>query len=157
LFLLSNISHYLQGLTSSMYMEPNYGAVAFYLFVLIADCALVFVNVYFLALFSDLESDQINPIDMCKHLNLFILPEMIVHSLLLVFLLFQGSFVLFAVNIPLFAWNMYRIQSKKYKLDATQIFRDQPTEQKILFVKLGFYMICFCLYLFYLIRATLGQ
>eukprot|EP01118_Nematostelium_gracile_P019155 TRINITY_DN876_c0_g1_i1.p1 TRINITY_DN876_c0_g1~~TRINITY_DN876_c0_g1_i1.p1 ORF type:complete len:139 (-),score=12.95 TRINITY_DN876_c0_g1_i1:18-434(-) len=138
-------------------MDPDYGSVVFYLFALIADCALVFINVYFLALFSDLESDQINPIDMCKHLNLFILPEMVLHSVVEVLFLLHGSFVLFFVNLPLTIWNAYRIQGKKYKLDATQIYRDQPTEQKILFVKLGFYMICFCLYLFYLIRATLGD
>lgn len=138
-------------------MEPDYGGVVFYLFALIADCALVFINVYFLALFSDLESDQINPIDMCKHLNLFILPEMGLHFFLEVLLLIRGSFILLLVNLPLVAWNIYRIQAQRYKLDATQIFRDQPTEQKILFVKLGFYMICFCLYLFYLIRATLGN
>jgi len=104
-----------------------------------------------------LESDQINPIDMCKHLNLFILPEMILHFFLVILFLIQGSFVLLLVNLPLLAWNIYRVQIKKYKLDATQIFRDQPTEQKILFVKLGFFMVCFCLYLFYLIRSTLGN
>jgi len=138
-------------------MEPDYGGIAFYLFALIADCALVFVNVYFLALFSDLESDQINPIDMCKHLNLFILPEMGLQLFLVVLFLIQGSYILFLVNLPLVIWNIYRVQGQKYKLDATQIFRDQSTEQKILFVKLGFYMVCFCLYLFYLIRSTLGN
>ncbi len=89
-------------------MEPDYGAIAFYLFVLIADCALVFFNVYFLALFSDLESDQINPIDMCKHLNLFILPEMVLHFFVEVLLLLQGSFILLLINLPLVAWNVYR-------------------------------------------------
>lgn len=76
--------------------------------MLVADCGLVFANVYFLALFSDLESDQINPIDMCKHLNLFILPEVIAHAFLTVLLLLKGAWIPLLVNLPLVAWNVYR-------------------------------------------------
>lgn len=95
-------------------------------------------------------------VDLCKQVNTFIIPEMIGHSVLTLILLFTGSWWLFLLNLPLIAWNGYRVYSKKYLLDATQIFRDLPKETKILFVKLGFYMICFCAYLFSLIRAALG-
>ena len=37
-----------------------------YIFLVVIDCALVFGVVYALALFSDLETDSINPIDMCR-------------------------------------------------------------------------------------------
>lgn len=58
-------------------MEPDFFGLFFYLFALILNSGFIFLDVYFLSLFSDLETDNINPIDMCKHINLFILPGLI--------------------------------------------------------------------------------
>ncbi len=41
---------------------PDYTTLGVMIFVLVMDCILVFANVFFLALFSDLETDNINPI-----------------------------------------------------------------------------------------------
>jgi len=131
--------------------------VILYIFVLVVDCCLVFGNVFFLALFSDLEADSINPIDMCKQVNYFIIPEIGVHIFVTVLLLLTGSFIPFLINLPLVIWNLYRFKDKKYLLDPTQIFRDISFQTKILFVKLGFYLVCFCVYLFYLIRSAIGN
>ena len=89
-------------------MQPDYFGLVFYILALIADCLLVFSNVYFLALFSDLETDAINPIDMCKQLNIFVYPEILGHGILTILFLFTGSWVLFLLNIPLVCWNIYR-------------------------------------------------
>jgi len=137
--------------------EPYLFGVLFFIFMLIVDCGLVFANVFFLALFSDLEADSINPIDLCRQVNTFMLPEIGVHAVATLLLLFTGSFIPFLINLPLVIWNIYRWKDKKYLLDATQIFRDLPFQTKILFVKLGFYMVCFCVYLFYLIRSAIGN
>jgi len=139
-----------------MSAEPAISDVLFFIFVLIVDCGLVFANVFFLALFSDLEADSINPIDMCRQVNTYIIPEIGVHAFITLLLLLTGSFIPFFLNLPLLIWNIYRWKDKKYLLDATQIFRDLPFQTKILFVKLGFYMVCFCVYLFYLIRSAIG-
>eukprot|EP01119_Soliformovum_irregulare_P005692 TRINITY_DN17433_c0_g1_i1.p1 TRINITY_DN17433_c0_g1~~TRINITY_DN17433_c0_g1_i1.p1 ORF type:complete len:194 (-),score=50.67 TRINITY_DN17433_c0_g1_i1:83-664(-) len=142
--------------TNTPNMTPDYSSLAFYLVALITDCCLIFANVYFLALFSDLDSDQIHPTDLCKHLNVFIIPEMAVHAVLSVIILLKAP-LLFLLNIPLLAWHGYRLQTKRFLMDATQIYRESEKETKILFAKLGFYMILFCFYLFYLIRATMGK
>mmetsp|Transcript_20422 Transcript_20422/g.28638 ORF Transcript_20422/g.28638 Transcript_20422/m.28638 type:complete len:140 (-) Transcript_20422:148-567(-) len=129
----------------------------FNIFILLADCGLVFVVVYFLALFSDLETDSISPIDMCRHLNLFVYPEMIGHAVLTVLFLVTGRWFLFFLNLPLVAWHAYRYNLRTHMLDATQIYRDLSKETKVLFVKLGYYMICFCIYLFFLIYNIVEQ
>jgi hypothetical protein len=41
---------------------PDYTTLGFMIFTIVVDCVLVFANVFFLALFSDLETDNINPI-----------------------------------------------------------------------------------------------
>jgi Cornichon protein len=87
---------------------PDFYGLFFYMFLLILDCVLVFMNVYFLALFSDLETDHIYPTDMCRHVNMFVLPEMAVHGAITVFLLFKGSWIMFLLNLPLVGWHIYR-------------------------------------------------
>lgn len=92
--------------------EPDFVGLFFFLIALVADCVLVFCDVYFLANFSDLETDNINPIDMCKHLNLFVLPEIIGHAVLTFFFIIIGPWWCFLLNLPLIAWNVYRYKMK---------------------------------------------
>lgn len=136
---------------------PDFYGLFFFMLMLVLDCVLVFVNVYFLALFSDLETDHIYPTDMCRHVNMFVVPEMVLHGAIAFFLLIKGSWVMVVLNLPLVGWHIYRFVTKKHRLDPTQIFRDRPTETKILYAKLGFYILCFCGYLFLLITSALGH
>lgn len=80
----------------------------FNIFALLVDCGLIFGNVYFLAVFSDLEADQVNPIDMCRTLNVYFLPEIIVHTVHSLLFLVTGRWILFLINTPLIAWHAYR-------------------------------------------------
>ena len=89
-------------------MGPDYTSLFFFLFALLVDCGFVFVDVYFLALFSDLETDNINPIDMCKHLNLFVYPEIVAHGVLTFLFLITGNWLPFLLNVPLVLWHVYR-------------------------------------------------
>lgn len=84
-------------------------------------------------MFSDLECDYINPIDLCNKLNQvgramhfgvdeprtlirsssffpltlqFTLPEMAAHAVLTVFFLLSGQFLAFVLNAPLVAFNV---------------------------------------------------
>ena len=93
--------------------RPDYGGLVFYMLALIADCVLVFADVYFLALFSDLTSDHIGPLELCRHLNVFILPEILGHAFLTLLMIFFGTWWLFLLNLPLIAWNLYRYPKKK--------------------------------------------
>ena len=56
-------------------------------------------------MYSDLESDYINPIDLCTKLNQFTLPEMSAHAVLTTLFLLNGQWIALAINLPLFAFN----------------------------------------------------
>eukprot|EP00158_Paraphelidium_tribonemae_P000343 Partr_v1_DN21648_c0_g1_i2_m17733 putative cornichon homolog len=106
-------------------------------------------------MFSDLECDFINPIDLCNKLNKLVLPEVALHaSLTLIFLLgMQWSAIL--LNLPLVIYNGWKISGKKHIFDATDIYRTLSTHKKEAFIKLGFYMLSFFFYLYRMILALL--
>ncbi|KAK0486156.1 cornichon protein-domain-containing protein, partial [Armillaria novae-zelandiae] len=57
------------------------GAGWLFLFAVLMAAGLLFCMVFFIIMFSDLECDYINPIDLCNKLNQFVLPENIAHAL----------------------------------------------------------------------------
>jgi hypothetical protein len=71
----------------------------------------LFLQVFFTIMYSDLECDYINPIDLCNRLNMYIVPEAGVHAFLTVLFLINGYWVPLILNLPLLAWN-----AKKYVL-----------------------------------------
>jgi hypothetical protein len=66
-------------------------------------------------MYSDLECDYINPIDLCNRLNMYIVPEAGVHAFLTVLFLINGYWVPLILNLPLLAWN-----AKKYVYLSTR-------------------------------------
>jgi protein cornichon len=114
-------------------------------------------------MFSDLECDYINPIDLCSKLNHFVLPDMILHGLITLLLLLFGNWIDFFVNLPIAAWNVHkyriltRILGQKYRFDATEIFRTIGAQKRESFVKLGFYLVCFFLFLYRMIESLVSQ
>ena len=60
-------------------------------------------------MYSDLECDYINPIDLCNRLNMYIVPEAGVHAFLTALFLINGYWLPLLLNLPLVAWN-----GKKY-------------------------------------------
>lgn len=46
------------------------GEALLFIFAVIAAAVLLFIMVYFIIMFSDLEIDYINPIDLCNKLNM---------------------------------------------------------------------------------------
>lgn len=69
----------------------------------------LFLQVFFTIMYSDLECDYINPIDLCNRLNMYIVPEAGVHAFLTILFLINGYWVPLILNLPLLAWN-----AKKY-------------------------------------------
>jgi len=121
------------------------------------DCVLVFANVFFLALFSDLETDNINPIDLCNRLNYFILPEAVVHSVMTVLFLFSGFWFEFIANVPLVVWHTYCFMSKKLHLEPTTIFSSLDNEKKHSYFKIAFYLVSFFFFLYRLIYTLVSD
>ncbi|KAF8653344.1 hypothetical protein AX16_004044 [Volvariella volvacea WC 439] len=86
----------------------------FFLFALLLSALLLFGMVFFVIMFSDLESDYINPIDLCNKLNQFVLPEHGAHAFLaILFLLFQ-EWLAFLLNLPLLVHNTRKIMNRNH-------------------------------------------
>jgi hypothetical protein len=51
-------------------------------------------------------SDYINPIDLCNRLNQYIIPEAAVHGFLTFLFLINGYWVALILNLPLVAFNV---------------------------------------------------
>jgi len=122
----------------------------------------LFLQVFFTIMYSDLECDYINPIDLCNRLNSYILPEAGLHAFLTILFLINGYWVSFLLNLPmvLFNANKYdygslyvngRIIKGNHLLDATEIFRTLGRHKKESFVKLGCHLVLFFFYLYRLV------
>jgi len=94
-------------------------------------------------MFSDLECDYINPIDLCNKLNTFVLPEMAGQAVLWFLMLVNFKWLPLLWNTPLLAWNVNKVLNNRTYYDATEIFRTLPIQKKESFVKLGFYLLSF--------------
>ncbi|KAL9712007.1 Protein cornichon 3 [Leucoagaricus gongylophorus] len=108
-------------------------------------------------MYSDLESDYINPIDLCNKINQFILPEHAAHAFLTVLFLLSMEWMALLINLPLVAWNILKIVNKNHMLDATEIFRTLDGHKKEAFFKLGFYLLSFFYYLYRMIAALIAE
>lgn len=106
-------------------------------------------------MFSDLECDFINPIDLCQKLNYWVVPEYCVHWTLTGVFLLTGSWLALLLNLPLAAYNAYQLVNGRHHFDATEIFRTLQQHKKEAFIKLGFYMVSFFYYLYRMILGLL--
>ncbi|KAK2463155.1 hypothetical protein APHAL10511_004810 [Amanita phalloides] len=108
-------------------------------------------------MFSDLESDYINPIDLCNKLNQFVLPEYGAHAFLSLLFLLSGQWIALVLNIPLMAWNANKVLNKYHMYDATEIFRTLERDRKEILFKLGFYLVSFFYFLYRMIVALIAE
>jgi len=124
-----------------------------FVWVLALTCvgALIFLTVFALISFADLESDYINPIDLCRRLNQFVVPEYATHAAVTVMFLCTGCFLEFVLNLTLICWHVRCFLLKKHFLDATTIFSTMNYDRKVLLAKLAFYMASFFFYLYRLV------
>ncbi|KAH8087862.1 ER-derived vesicles protein ERV14 [Cristinia sonorae] len=106
-------------------------------------------------MYSDLESDFVNPMEMCSKLNPFIIPEAGLHGGWTLLFLLSGQWTAFFINLPLLSYNVYKITSTNYHYDATEIFRTLGGHKKESFAKLGFYLFCFFFYLYRMVLALI--
>ncbi|KAI9316438.1 cornichon protein-domain-containing protein, partial [Dichotomocladium elegans] len=100
-----------------------------------------FQGPFIVIMFSDLECDYINPIDLCNKLNQFVLPEMATHAFLFFMLLINGSWIAMLLNLPLVAYNVRKVMNNQHMYDATEIFRTLSVHKKECFIKVAFYLV----------------
>ncbi|KNZ74868.1 ER-derived vesicles protein ERV14 [Termitomyces sp. J132] len=116
---------------------------------------LLFGGIYFIIMFSDLESDYVNPVDLCNRLNPLVIPEAAVHVFLAFLFLLSGQWMALAWNVPLLAYNANKLINKNYTYDATEIFRTIEAHKKETFFRIGFYTLSFFYYLYRLVQNSL--
>ena len=114
----------------------------------------MFLQVFFTIMYSDLECDYINPIELCNKINPYILPEAIIHLVLTLLMLLSGHWFTFLINVPLAAYNVNKLfVVKNYLLDATEIFRTLSAHKRESLFKLGFHLLMFFYYLYRMILS----
>ncbi|CZT20384.1 probable ER-derived vesicles protein ERV14 [Ramularia collo-cygni] len=124
------------------------GEAWLFLLAVLLNAVNLFLQVFFTIMYSDLECDYINPIDLCNRLNMYIIPEAAVHAFLTVLFLINGYWLPLLLNLPL-------ILEKQHLLDATEIFRKLNVHKKESFIKLGFHLLMFFFYLYSMIVALI--
>lgn len=106
-------------------------------------------------MYSDLESDYINPIELCNKLNPCLLPVVGLHSFTTLLFLVYGYWFVFLLNLPMLAYNIKSYINKDYMLDPTEIFRTLSKHKRESFVKLGFHFVFFFFYLYRMITLLI--
>ncbi|CAO3695193.1 unnamed protein product [Rhizopus stolonifer] len=114
------------------------GEFMLFLFAVIMAALLLFTMVFFVIMFSDLECDYINPINLCNKLNQFVLPEMGAHAFLFLIFFVSGSWWAALLNLPLFAYNVRKVTSGRHMYNATEIFEHYPNIKRKASSKLDF-------------------
>ncbi|KAE9971028.1 COPII-coated vesicle protein [Venturia inaequalis] len=138
------------------------GEAWLYLLAVLINAVNLFLQVFFTIMYSDLECDYINPIDLCNRLNTYIIPEAAVHAFLTILFVINGYWLAILLNLPLLLWNGKKIFENQHLLDATEIFRKLNVHKKVRspfvtesFIKLGFHLIMFFFYLYSMIVALI--
>ncbi|ODV59068.1 cornichon family protein [Ascoidea rubescens DSM 1968] len=108
-------------------------------------------------MYSDLECDYINPVELCVKLNSYMVPEYAIQGFLSVLLLINGCWFSFLLNLPVLAFNINKFVKKTYLLDATEIFRTLSKHKSESFMKLAFYLFMFFFYLYRMISALIAE
>ncbi|KAI4760042.1 hypothetical protein E4T51_06964, partial [Aureobasidium sp. EXF-12344] len=106
------------------------GEAWLYLIAVLINAVNLFLQVFFTIMYSDLECDYINPIDLCNRLNTYIVPEAAVHAFITILFLVNGYWIALILNLPLLAWNAKKIFENQHLLDATEIFRKLNVHKK---------------------------
>ncbi|CAH1793161.1 unnamed protein product [Owenia fusiformis] len=133
------------------------------IFGLVDGTTLLFLTVYFVITLSDLECDYLNARSCCEKLNMWVLPEIVAHSLITVLLLLSLHWVLFLLNLPLAVFQINKYLSKPSGsigvYDPTEIHNRQllKSYMKESMVKLGFHLVFFFIYLYSMILALVGD
>ncbi|CAG5119820.1 unnamed protein product [Candidula unifasciata] len=131
-----------------------------FIFALLDEGALLFLAVYFVITLSDLECDYLNARTCCDKLNYVSNYLIITHlGLSSLFLLLCGHWLLFLLYCPLGAWLLYKFVMKPSGniglFDPTEIHNHKhlKTYMRESLVRLGFHIIFFFVYLYWMIYS----
>ncbi|CAB90792.2 ER-derived vesicles protein erv14 [Schizosaccharomyces pombe] len=128
-----------------------------YIACLLLNGANMLLQIFCVIMFSDLEMDYINPIDLCNKLNDLVMPEIISHTLVTLLLLLGKKWLLFLANLPLLVFHANQVIHKTHILDATEIFRQLGRHKRDNFIKVTFYLIMFFTLLYCMVMSLIQE
>ncbi|KAI8787827.1 protein cornichon 4 [Biomphalaria glabrata] len=130
-----------------------------FIFSLLDEAALLLLAVYFVITLSDLECDYLNARVCCDKLNYWTVLELLCHNVLSLLLLLCGHWLLFLIYSPLGLWLVYKYVKKPSGnigvFDPTEIHNQKhlKTYMRESLVRLGFHLIFFFVYLYWMIYS----
>ncbi|XP_035137336.2 protein cornichon homolog 4 isoform X2 [Callithrix jacchus] len=99
----------------------------------------------------------------CQLRPLWVIPELIGHTVVTVLMLISLHWFIFLLNLPVATWNIYRYimvpSGNMGVFDPTEIHnRGQlKSHMKEAMIKLGFHLLCFFMYLYSMILALIND
>jgi len=105
----------------------------------------------------DLQKDYTNPVDMTAKVNFMWWPDIGIYAVLCFIFLVTGHWVVLLLHLPLLAYHIYLVYTNRHLTDPTTILQgDNIAERKrISFIKLGWAILSFALYMYMLIAAAI--
>ncbi|KAL7647292.1 UNVERIFIED_CONTAM: hypothetical protein RMT77_002550 [Armadillidium vulgare] len=128
-----------------------------YIFSLFVSGLLLFLLVYFIITLSDLECDYLNAQQCCNRLNMWVLPKLVVHTLLSLVFAVSGHYWLLLASLPLAIY--FGLQYKNVPpgnfgvYDPTEILKlgQIRSHVKDSIIGIVYYLIFFFIYLYCLL------
>ncbi|KAL0073335.1 er-derived vesicles protein erv14 [Phycomyces blakesleeanus] len=127
------------------------GQVLLFVIASVFSIMMLFLSIFYVIMFTDLECDYINPFDLCRKLNKFIIPEMAIHAAMFSLFVLNGSWIAVLIHLPMFIFHAKKVYKNDYLFDATEIFRTMWAHKKEYFIKIAFYAFCFFYFLYRMI------
>uniref|UniRef100_A0A8C6GN40 Protein cornichon homolog 4 n=1 Tax=Mus spicilegus TaxID=10103 RepID=A0A8C6GN40_MUSSI len=103
------------------------------------------------------------PVGRTALLTEWVIPELVGHTIVTVLMLVSLHWFIFLLNLPVATWNIYRFimvpSGNMGVFDPTEIHnRGQlKSHMKEAMIKLGFYLLCFFMYLYSMILALIND
>lgn len=131
-----------------------------FLLVMVIAIGLLFMMVWHLIMVDELKNDYRNPVDFSSNLNMLILPEYGLHVFITLLLLGFGYWFTFTWNAPLVGYHVWRYLKRPTMsgigvYDPTVVMNrtNLTFYSREGFIKLGFYVISFLIYLYNMMVA----
>ena len=124
-----------------------------YVLSMFTDIGLLLAQLYFIIMYSDLEADYINPMELCETMDWALPIEAVVQAVITAAFLFTGEWLSLFFTAPVTIYNAYRYSQTKLKFDATTIFKTVRNYRIESIIKLIWYFVLFCYFLYSMIWA----
>jgi len=141
----------------------NMSETFMFAFCLLDTGALLFLIVYYVITLSDLECDYLNAQQCCSNLNIWVLPRIVAHAVVVILLMFTGKWMILLIAFPVTMALVYEyIKTPRGNVgiyDPAEIHNGGQLKRHMrnCMIGLGYYLIMFFVFLYCMILAMLAS